>query len=224
MLDSMGMTDPEMRAAQLPDFFAKMDLDRDGRISIHDFAAAAATFGLTAAPQDESAPSGSDDEDDVPVKKREPTLAERAAALFDQLDSDKSGVIDQTELEAVLVGLGLPAEAAEKQAFKLMVKLDVDGDGDIDRDEFLALASDPAFSALLGAVQVGNDEHDDEDNLPLSVKAERLFDELDEDGSGALQLPELEQILERLGLTDRAERRQQAQVMRGNKPTLKNNL
>lgn len=59
---------------------------------------------------------------------------DRLDAIFDAIDADKSGEIDQTELIMHLLGLGQEHESVSE----LFAVLDADGDGLISREEFIA--------------------------------------------------------------------------------------
>ena len=59
---------------------------------------------------------------------------DRANAIFDQIDADKSGEIDSKELMMALLGLGQEHETVSD----LFRVLDTDGNGSISREEFLA--------------------------------------------------------------------------------------
>jgi len=70
-------------------------------------------------------------------------------AIFDQIDADKSGEIDPTELMMHLLGVGQEHESVSA-LFKV---LDKDGDGLISREEFVAGFAKMDISANLAAVQ-----------------------------------------------------------------------
>ena len=59
---------------------------------------------------------------------------DRANAIFDQIDADKSGEIDSKELMMALLGLGQEHETVSD----LFRVLDTDGNGSISREEFIA--------------------------------------------------------------------------------------
>eukprot|EP00964_Phaeocystis_antarctica_P097990 scaffold64067_cov64-Phaeocystis_antarctica.AAC.1 len=61
-------------------------------------------------------------------------MADRANAIFDCIDADKSNEIDSTELMMHLLGLGQEHESVSE----LFKALDTDGDGSISREEFTA--------------------------------------------------------------------------------------
>ena len=59
---------------------------------------------------------------------------DRANAIFDQIDAEKSGQIDSKELIMALLGLGQEHETVSD----LFRVLDTDGNGSISREEFIA--------------------------------------------------------------------------------------
>ena len=59
---------------------------------------------------------------------------DRANAIFDDIDADKSGEIDPTELMMHLLGVGQEHESVSA----LFAVLDTDGNGSISREEFVA--------------------------------------------------------------------------------------
>ena len=59
---------------------------------------------------------------------------DRANAIFDQIDADRSGEIDSQELTMALLGLGQEHETVSD----LFRVLDTDGNGSISREEFIA--------------------------------------------------------------------------------------
>ena len=59
---------------------------------------------------------------------------DRANAIFDQIDADKSGEIDPKELMMALLGAGQEHETVSD----LFRVLDTDGNGSISREEFIA--------------------------------------------------------------------------------------
>ncbi len=99
----------------------QLDRDGDGKISLSDFAQCAEMLGLVPAEAAADDAAGSDsDEESAPRKPRRESLAMKAAKLFDQLDHDKSGSIDETELDIVLERLGLDdPEIRSKQVSRL---------------------------------------------------------------------------------------------------------
>ena len=58
---------------------------------------------------------------------------DRANAIFDQIDAEKSGQIDSKELIMALLGLGQEHETVSD----LFRVLDTDGNGSISREEFI---------------------------------------------------------------------------------------
>jgi hypothetical protein len=61
---------------------------------------------------------------------------DEASILFDQLDKDNSGTLDQIELEALLQQLG--HEVNPDEVAKMMSYMDADGEGEISKNEFMA--------------------------------------------------------------------------------------
>ena len=59
---------------------------------------------------------------------------DRANAIFDRIDADRSGEIDSKELMMALLGLGQEHETVSD----LFRVLDTDGNGSISREEFIA--------------------------------------------------------------------------------------
>jgi Ca2+-binding EF-hand superfamily protein len=190
----------------------QLDVDGDGRISLADFSACAAGLGL-APPPDAPPPA---------VDQRAAELVAKASRLFDQLDVDGSGAIDEEELELVLAGMGLADGAVRKQqAALLMSKLDENGDGDVTRAEFLAAAADPMFAALFNSMSTTEEDNETGEHAALAAerdalcaKIDALFDRLDVDKSGALSLSEIETLLLNLGVLDLSERKQRARMIR----------
>ena len=76
-------------------------------------------------------------------------MVDRINAIFDQIDADKSGEIDPTELMMHLLGVGQEHESVSA-LFKV---LDKDGNGLISREEFIAGFSKLDTSDKLAAVQ-----------------------------------------------------------------------
>lgn len=59
----------------------------------------------------------------------------KADLLFDELDADKSGTVDENELRQLIVKLG--RKASDEEAKKMMSYMDADGQGTVDKSEFL---------------------------------------------------------------------------------------
>lgn len=135
------------------DLLMRLDVDGDGKISLSDFVACAASLGLAPAPTDDGAAARmAQAEAAAHGATSSDTLAAKAAILFDQLDVDHSGTIDEDEVEQILIGMGLKDPALRaRQVALLMTKLDTDGNGEVSRDEFVSAAADPAFAAIFGA-------------------------------------------------------------------------
>ena len=62
---------------------------------------------------------------------------------FQELDTDKSGMIGAEEIEETLISLGLAKSRADVTA--TVKELDVDGNGELDFDEFLQMLKDTSM-------------------------------------------------------------------------------
>jgi Ca2+-binding EF-hand superfamily protein len=203
----------------------QLDVDGDGRVSLADFSACAAGLGLAPPPETPAAAAASAAAASASASvndQRAANLVSKASHLFDQLDVDGSGAIDEEELELVLAGMGLADPGMRKQqAALLMSKLDENGDGDVTRDEFLAAAADPAFAALFDSTAAADDASGSDEHAALAAERDvlcakigALFDRLDVDKSGALCVSEIETLLLNLGVLELSERKQRARMIR----------
>jgi Ca2+-binding EF-hand superfamily protein len=118
------------------------------------------------------------------------------AAAFAEMDEDGSGTLDIDELGAALRSqLGLEMTADELGS--LIKKADVDGDGILDLEEFCD-AAEVAFASSGGvAAAVG----DAGDTSTAVHPAREIFDRIDADGSGTIDMEELGVALRRMGRT-----------------------
>jgi len=114
------------------------------------------------------------------------------AAFFRQVDTDMSGALDAGELKRALRAIGLGAEQAEGS----MATLDTDGDGKVTLLEFEAGLGPAARRALEAQL---NAEGRLDSFRPL-VDVARVFQQLDQDGSGTLSAAELGAALHALGV------------------------
>nr|CDS26369.1 calmodulin [Hymenolepis microstoma] len=99
-----------------------------------------------------------------------PSNRHRYLKAFVMADKDNSGTLDRSELVEALASQGIRASEADK----LMDQLDLNGDGIITRGEYeiaLGISSQPMEAW------------------------KSLFDELDKDHSGTVDVPELEDFL-----------------------------
>jgi len=111
------------------------------------------------------------------VSKRNPEIAillGNVEALFDSLDEDGNGTIELIEFERAFQAVNVPYKVA------VMLQFDRDGSGTIDREEFRS------GLRLLDArmMRSKSDEEIDE-----------MFDKLDIDGDGELELHEFEHFV-----------------------------
>ena len=109
-------------------------------------------------------------------------LIERARSKFNELDTDKSGVLEKGEIDKVcdwvLAAYGEKSEA-ELSGFKatLLKRIDVNGDEKISLPEFAVL-----FEEICA-------------RMDLLAQAKKAFNELDADKSGFLEKEELGKVL-----------------------------
>ena len=141
--------------------------------------------------------------------------------VFRDYDTDSSGSIDRDELSAGLRGLGL--RLSQDEVDGVMAYLDTDGGGDIDLREFLhhfkLLRAERGFAARLShPVRKQTQEATNSAKpRPSSVSRKamarmidhlterkavltKMFREFDTDGSGTIDIEELDNALIRLGL------------------------
>ncbi len=71
----------------------------------------------------------------------EAEIIQFANALFDEVDSDKSGTVDITEVRAAMqkVAQAFNATVSEEDVANSMKTMDTNGDGIVTREEFLNL-------------------------------------------------------------------------------------
>ena len=118
-----------------------------------------------------------------------------AAELFAQLDVDGSGELDATEWHQALEGLGIKVQAAAADA--AMKELDMDGGSTLEVVELVDKIAEfqrkrrVFVSTVLGRVC----EYIDSTNTSLV----RLFARVDRDGSGDLDVVELQEALRKMG-------------------------
>jgi calmodulin len=108
-----------------------------------------------------------------------PNQIEDCASAFSLFDKDGSGDIDGSELMEVLAALGTPVSEAE--AREMVAEVDADKSGSIDFPEFLTMMSK----------KLASDDLEDEVRL--------AFGRFDEDGSGFIDVPELQHAMKQLG-------------------------
>ncbi|GMH43093.1 hypothetical protein BSKO_11015 [Bryopsis sp. KO-2023] len=97
-----------------------------------------------------------------------------AKRVFDQLDTDKNGVIDAKELEQGLRMLKLPV--SKNIVESIIAAGDKDGDGTIDFNEFCSFVSQ------------------------REAELQKVFSDIDQDGDGTLSVGEVRRSLELLGV------------------------
>ena len=116
----------------------------------------------------------------------------RLGRMFDTIDADSSGEIDQEEGKAFLLSQGVPAKQAEELWRRLLEAADTDGDGRLTKEEWTTGLQVPTVLAL--AVML-----DESLNQAGSVRHRlgRLFDRIDTDRSGFIEEREAKSFLEK---------------------------
>ena len=120
---------------------------------------------------------------------------EPAAVVFSRLDTDGGGSLDLDEFHSALSSLGI--EISREAAVEVMDELDMDGGGDLELKELTAKLDEyrrgrRAFAArVLGNVL----EYTKRTNTSVT----RVFARVDKDGSGDLDIDELQQAIHNMG-------------------------
>ena len=120
---------------------------------------------------------------------------ERAKRIFEGIDLDRSGELDRTEIREL--GAQLGAEMTEEELQSAMDEMDADGNGEVDLDEFLNWWTGARSSQSTWARMIARKERQEKEREWL----QDLFDHIDEDGNGTLDLEELGQMTADLGLS-----------------------
>ena len=106
---------------------------------------------------------------------------ESALAKFEELDVDKSGMLENTELltvtEWIISSFGEAASSLEEAKTRMMQRLDANKDGKLDFEEFFSL-----FVLM-------------NERFSLIDRAKVKFNELDKDGSGYLESGEIDECV-----------------------------
>lgn len=100
---------------------------------------------------------------------------ERYRRVFEELDLDSSGSLDEHEIQAGLQRMGLPS--SDKQVHEMMVMVDADKDGSISYGEFASFAQE------------------------REKELRELFDEIDLNGNGLIEANEIRIALEKIGMS-----------------------
>eukprot|EP00054_Salpingoeca_dolichothecata_P004771 m.31784 g.31784 ORF g.31784 m.31784 type:complete len:1487 (+) comp14842_c0_seq1:33-4493(+) len=187
--------------------FARMDVNNNERVSLEEFARLAGVLLQSLSIGEDPMPENEDEEEitDVDMAQR----LKMASHMFDKVDSDRSGEIDEEEVSLLLKNLGLknPGERLRQAKF-LMQRIDISGDGNITRAEFLQAVRDGRVPG-----ELFDDIEEEEPQKDLIDRALERFDRIDEDGSGSLDEGELELVLKGLGMTDPRERKERTTAL-----------
>ena len=118
-----------------------------------------------------------------------------AQALFDEMDTDGTGDFDAAEFQRVLNHIGV--EVSDKAAMTAMAALDKDGDGTLETKELAQAVEEFQRQRRVWAAKVLGGIGDYVKKTKLSVQ--RVFSRVDLDGSGNLDVLELQEALLKLG-------------------------
>eukprot|EP01050_Picozoa_sp_SAG11_P032905 SAG11_NODE_10919_length_796_cov_1.411765_1_plen_186_part_01 len=122
----------------------------------------------------------------------------RVEALFNDIDDDGGGTLDREEVGHLLSRLS-GGDVADQELSAAMSELDADGDGEISFDEFLEwwqrVRQERAGSTWGLSINVRNRELQEKEDL------HELFKLIDTDGSDAIDVEELGQLTNDLGLS-----------------------
>lgn len=110
--------------------------------------------------------------------------------LFEQADTDGSGVIDRSELVVILTELGHDTDEATVD--EVMKEIDKDGGGEIEFDEFNEWWSKVVSEQAIEKIKAkGRDPHEE--------YLQSYFNQADADGSGEIDVDELVSLMRKIG-------------------------
>lgn len=120
---------------------------------------------------------------------------ERAKRIFEGIDLDRSGELDRNEIRELGAQLGAEMTDAELQG--AMDEMDADGNGEVDLEEFLSWWMGARSSQSTWARMIARRERQEKEREWLRD----LFDHIDADGGGTLDIEEIGHMTSDLGLT-----------------------
>jgi calmodulin len=108
--------------------------------------------------------------------------------MFEQIDEDGSGILDRGEVQQLMISLGTNLSTGEFE--NAMRAMDGDGSGEVDFTEFLSWweVNEAEIGAQVRALQ--------ED----MANAQMMFDEVDADKSGMIDVDEVKQLVDTFGI------------------------
>ena len=123
------------------------------------------------------------------------TQREPAAVVFSRLDTDGGGSLDLGEFHSALSSLGI--EISREAAVEVMDELDMDGGGDLELKELTAKLDEyrRGRRAFAAKVLAGVLEYTKRTNTSVN----HVFARVDTDGSGDLDIDELQQAIHNMG-------------------------
>jgi len=217
ILSKMGITD----APSSKDFFAKVDTNSDGEISIDELKAQRPT-GLPPT-QAQSISSDIDldsdgtvstDEYDSAIAQMGITNAPSSKDFFAQVDTNSDGEISVDELKAQRP-TGPPMGPPPTQAQSISSDIDLDSDGTISTDEYdsaiaqMGITDAPSSKDFFAQVDTNSDGEISVDELNAqkalasqATLAQSIASTIDLNGDGTISTDEYDSIVSKLGITD----------------------
>mmetsp|Transcript_12924 Transcript_12924/g.31488 ORF Transcript_12924/g.31488 Transcript_12924/m.31488 type:complete len:149 (-) Transcript_12924:2025-2471(-) len=139
----------------------------------------------------------------------EEAFIQKCREAFNTFDADGSGTIDTQEMKLLLESIG--ESLTEEELFRFMADVDEDGTGEIEFAEFLRafekqrgvnVAIEDELDTIDAFVALGGNEDKTgfveqkklvavvKEEFGMTIKIDRLVDELDKDGDGKLSYDE----------------------------------
>eukprot|EP00043_Microstomoeca_roanoka_P015125 m.150968 g.150968 ORF g.150968 m.150968 type:complete len:2035 (+) comp16189_c0_seq1:329-6433(+) len=131
VLQQMGISDTHEREQKLKELVTTLDPDGDGKITLEEFWQGAHLLGLAQIHKDRS------------------HLLLKATTVFDEIDQDGDGELDEDELTKVALKLGVMEADLKQIVSTLVTLLDHDGNGTVSRDEFMLAVQQGHLDTLL---------------------------------------------------------------------------
>ncbi|CAD7945164.1 unnamed protein product [Amoebophrya sp. A120] len=137
----------------------------------------------------------------------EEAFIQKCREAFNTFDADGSGTIDTQEMKLLLESIG--ESLTEEELFRFMADVDEDGTGEIEFAEFLRafekqrgvnVAIEDELDTIDAFVALGGNEDKSgfveqkrlvavvKEEFGMTIKIDRLVDELDKDGDGKLSI------------------------------------
>lgn len=147
------------------------------------------------APQPPSAPKP--DEEAVAEAKAAATwddgMEAQCKAIFEELDTNKSGYIDKREIRAAVGKFDIALALDDEMLANLIKEVDGDGDGGINYSEFRKVAAGVLGVSIPSGFSSWGDREE--------AQCKAVFDEIDTNSSGTIRSSELRSAFEKLGVS-----------------------